>query len=257
MHEGIDGDQNADKTSAADRLAVEFDAYAATYDQGVDHLLRRLTGGSSGNPFIDLKVDWLLRRSQLLLQSGRTDKLNLLDYGCGTGTMLALLQERRFPGALAGCDVSKEMLQEAAEHWQGSDLPTLRHVDGPAAPFEDGQFDIVVASSVLHHVPMNRRDHVYADIVRLVRPKGHICIFEHNPWNPVTQWVVRHTPIDRNAVLLRPSQLRAGLAKAGASRIKTEYMLFFPPRLTSLRPLDRLLGKLPLGGQYVVLAVRT
>ena len=49
-----------------------------------------------------------------------------------------------------------------------------------------------------------------------LRPKGRIYIFEHNPFNPVTRWVVKHTAIDRNAVLLKPAEVRTGLHAAGA-----------------------------------------
>jgi hypothetical protein len=88
----------------------------------------------------------------------------------------------------------------------------------------------------------------------VLRRGGRIYVFEHNPFNPLTQWVVRHSPIDENAVLLRPSEVRLGLGRAGASAVRTDYIMFTPPRLRFLRPIDKALAWLPLGGQYVVSA---
>ena len=51
-------------------------------------------------------------------------------------------------------------------------------------------------------MPPPERPGLYREVTRLLRPGGRLYVFEHNPWNPVAQWVVRHTPIDRDAVLL-------------------------------------------------------
>jgi SAM-dependent methyltransferase len=120
------------------------------------------------------------------------------------------------------------------------------------ALFDDGQFDVVVASSVLHHVEVFERRKTYADMLRLLRPGGHLCVFEHNPLNLVTQWVVHHAPMDCNARLLRPWELRDGLRQAGAVDVKIEYLMFVPPRLRFCWPLERPLAWLPLGAQYAV-----
>jgi len=37
---------------------------------------------------------------------------------------------------------------------------------------------------------------------------------------------------------------------------RTEYLMFFPPRLTFLQSWERLLRRIPLGGQYVVVATK-
>lgn len=234
---------------------VEFDDYASAYDEGMDSSVRRCVGGGSES-FIEIKVDWLLRRCQRLPHNDANGDFRLLDYGCGIGTMLKILVRRGFSGDIVGCDVSREMLKQATKRWDAGPLPLLRPMEDILAPFGNAEFDLVVVSSVLHHVPVDQRERTYADIKRLLKPGGHVCVFEHNPYNPVTQWVVRHAPIDKNAVLLRPDEVRAGLVKAGASRVETEYIMFLPPRLKLCRLLDRVLYWLPLGGQYVVFAAR-
>ena len=83
---------------------------------------------------------------------------------------------------------------------------------------------------------------------------SRLYIFEHNPFNPVTTWVVKHTPIDRNAVLINAPTVRRGLRSAGFDQFLTRYLMFFPPRFTWLEPGESLFRRVPLGGQFVVRA---
>jgi SAM-dependent methyltransferase len=234
----------------------EFDEYAAGYDAGMDNWLKKRLGASA-NAFIEPKVRWLLRAMRRQLGCvAPAAQVRLLDYGCGVGTLLSVLRQHGFAGAMAGCDVSLQMLGEARRRWNQGPVPDLGHMEPLRAPFQDGGFDVVVLSSVLHHVSVASRPAVYADVMRLLKPRGRAYVFEHNPFNPVTRWVVRRTPIDRGAVLLKPGEIRAGLRDAGSLDPRTRYILFFPPRMEYCRPIERLLPWLPCGAQYVVFADR-
>ena len=167
-----------------------------------------------------------------------------------------VLRQRGYEGFLAGCDVSVEMLAEARRRWSRGPVPELHAIEDAQAPFDAATFDLIVLCSVLHHVEPSSRHLVYQDVLRLLKPGGCVCIFEHNPYNPLTQWVVKHTPIDKNVVLLAPREVRAGVIEAGASGVQTQYLLFSPPRWKLPRPLDRAFSWLPLGAQYVVCGAR-
>ena len=79
------------------------------------------------------------------------------------------------------------------------------------------------------------------------------AVFEHNPWNPLTQTIVRRSPIDVNATLLYASESVALLKEAGFIRISLHYFLLVPEALEAkLAWLERRLRRVPLGGQYVV-----
>jgi hypothetical protein len=93
-------------------------------------------------------------------------------------------------------------------------------------------------------------------MARVLRPGGLAVVFEHNPYHPATQWVVRTTKIDQNAILLPPREVRTGFCSVGLRDIQKRYLLFFPPRWRWLQPVERWLEKLPLGGQYVIVAVK-
>lgn len=242
---------------------AEFDAYAKGYDAGMDNPLKRRLGDSAAS-FIEIKTRWLLKdlARNPPHSCGVFGRQCLLDFGCGTGTALRSLRSLKYPGRLAGCDVSEKMLAEASEKWTADpsvsrrtgDSPEWRVVAGNQAPFPDDYFDIVIASSVLHHVEPAQRQALYAEFRRLLKPGGRVYIFEHNPWNPVTRWVVRHTKIDENAILLPATETLNGLRRARMARRRAAYMLFFPPRWSFLLPLESLLDRVPLGGQYAAAA---
>ena len=173
-----------------------------------------------------LRARWLLRREKAL----KGGSLALLDYGCGTGDLARVLAGLGGHAVFAGCDVSTR------------------------TNFADGQFDIVVASAALHHVSPAERKAVYAELGRVLKPGGRLYVFEHNPRNPLVRHVVARTPIDKNAILLDANEVQHGLLDTARYEVETDYLMFMPPAITFLRPVDRALAWLPLGAQYAVTA---
>jgi hypothetical protein len=88
--------------------------------------------------------------------------------------------------------------------------------------------------------------------VNRLRTDGRVLIFEHNPFNPVTRWVVNQCQFDRDAVLLKPKEAIAHLRAAGLRFVRRDYIVFFPRPLSLCRPLERYLLWCPLGAQYVI-----
>jgi len=230
---------------------AEFDRHAASYDGGLDNPIKRMMGNSA-DQFIAVKARWLLRRERAL----KTGGLAVLDYGCGAGDLMRVLAGLGARAAFSGCDVSTGMLAEAARRWpagQGG-APALAAQDGARTPFADGQFDIATVSAVLHHVAVAERPAVYAELGRLLKPGGRLYVFEHNPRNPLVRHVIARTPIDANAILLDANEVQEGLLDSARYEVETDYLMFMPPSIAFLAPIDRTLAWLPLGAQYVVAA---
>jgi hypothetical protein len=82
---------------------------------------------------------------------------------------------------------------------------------------------------------------------------GMACVFEHNPFNPLTVHAVDTCPFDEHACLIRAKVMRRRFADAGFAG-HTRYRIFFPHLLGFLRPLERFMTWLPLGAQYYIVA---
>lgn len=231
--------------------SAEFDEYAAEYQGGLDNPIKRMMG-SSPDQFIVVKARWLLRREPQMLKGG----LSVLDYGCGVGSLMRVLAQLGVKASFTGCDISTGMLEQVVKRWPATlgAPPVLAAQQGARTPFEDRRFDVVTISAVLHHVPLEERAAVYAELGRVLKPGGRLYVFEHNPRNPLVRHVIARTPIDRNAILLDASEVRHGLLDSARYELDTDYLMFMPPGLAFLRGVDRLLTWLPMGAQYAVAA---
>jgi SAM-dependent methyltransferase len=230
--------QNSDKQSP------EFDRYASSYAELLDDPVRnRFTR----DPLHFHRRKWLLME-RLLKRVGVTPgTLKWLDVGCGHGELLELAG-KNFAEAI-GCDPSGKMLPPNS--------PFRMHVQRSLTelPFDDCSIDIVTAVCVFHHIHGKDRGLLLGEIRRVLRPGGLICIIEHNPWNPVTRSIVKRCPVDADAELLSASETGRLLDAAGFRPLALEYFLYLPEKLFSkFSAVERLLAKVPLGGQYALLS---
>lgn len=173
----------------------------------------------------------------------------ILDYGCGTGeTSLELA--RLFPGSqITGSDLSTEAIRFASHHFQ---RPNLRFI--PLADLHTTSFDLIYLNGVVHHVPVEERARVASGLYNWSKPGTRLWIFENNPANPGTQWAMYANPFDKGVVKVWPSTLRSLLKTAGFEILQTDFLFYFPQWLAWFRPLEKHLVKLPLGGQFGILA---
>ena len=118
------------------------------------------------------------------------------------------------------------------------------------------KFDLIFVALVFHHIEPELRSKVINDISDLLQKGGNIFIFEHNPYNPVTSYLVNTCIFDADAVLLKNGELCKLLIEAKLSINASRYTLFFPSFLQKLRFIEPMLGYLPLGGQYFISATK-
>lgn len=224
-------------------MPTEFDRYAAQYRALLrDPIRERFAPGSAF--FAQRKWELLqafLERRGVPIQSARW-----LDVGCGQGELLRL--GKPFFAEVAGCDLSREMLSAAA------DLNVTLQPAPDRLPYASGQFHLVTAVCVYHHVASDEmRRRLTSEIHRVLQPGGIFCIVEHNPLNPATRLIVRRTPVDRDARLLTAAESHALLQAGGFHVLGREFFLYLPERLYHAAPfVEACMKKVPLGGQYAV-----
>ena len=119
---------------------------------------------------------------------------------------------------------------------------------------QTGSIDLAFTNGVFHHIPPARACRVPAYDSSLIASSGGLFAFwENNPWNPGTQYVMSQCAFDENAVKISPREARRLLAADGFKILRTDSLFYFPRQLRVLRPLERWLRGLPLGGQYLML----
>jgi SAM-dependent methyltransferase len=234
--------------------AHEFDSYKDTYRSDIDKAIS--FSGQSHDFFTRVKAEYLLNlfrdfRHAEAKSATATQCLNVLDIGCGHGHIHSYLTGADVPLRLFATDVASTVVEEAR---QMNPSVSYQSYDGERLPYDDRSFDVAFTIAVMHHVPPAQWLAFLKEMWRVVRPGGAIAIFEHNPINPLTQWVVRTCPIDENAVLLGSRRLSRLVTRAHFVDVRKRYILFTPVDGPTYRKFDNLIGWLPLGAQYYVAA---
>ncbi len=172
---------------------------------------------------------------------GRGFDKPVLDFGCGIGNLTRLLVES-FP-VVHGYDPSSDRTRLARER-----APKVVFFED-VEDLPDAHYGAIILANVLHHAPPESRLGLLRTLHGKCAKGGHVIVFEHNPYNPITRRAVAAHPWSENATLLRSSEVRHLLRRAGFHGVKREYLVFFPRLFAKLRPLERRLTWLPLGAE--------
>ena len=115
-----------------------------------------------------------------LLQIGPNQQV--LEVGCGSGVVLRDIARRVGPSGIAtGLDPSASLLGIARELAKRDGLAErirLQQGNALAVPFENGTFDVVLAATVLIHIPGGAA--AVPEMVRVTRPGGRIGVFDRD-----------------------------------------------------------------------------
>jgi SAM-dependent methyltransferase len=233
---------NGRRIDAADRDVTGFDQYASTYRATVQSSVD--FAGLDYGFFVQAKAACL--KAIAAARFGRSARPSLLDVGCGVGTLHPLLTDSF--GEIHGVDQSVESIERARRQNPGVQY---RVSAGPGLPYRSGHFDLVTAICVVHHVAPADWPNFVAELKRVTRPGGLVCLVEHNPFNPLTRLAVLRCPFDEEAQLLSARRARSLLREVGLGRVRSEHFLLLPSAAPRLRAVERWLGCLPLGAQYV------
>jgi ubiquinone/menaquinone biosynthesis C-methylase UbiE len=99
----------------------------------------------------------------------------VLDVGCGTGAQTLPAAEVAGSGNVAGIDPSPDMLERAREKAAKKGLEIdFRSAAIEKLPFDDQQFNVVLSSFMLHHLPAEVMRAGFAEIHRVLQHGGRL-----------------------------------------------------------------------------------
>jgi len=217
---------------------MQFDRFANDYKSIMDGAVA-VSGEESGY-FSEYKARYLQRLLTPAF-SGR-----VLDFGCGVGLLSGYIKQL-FPGAVIdGFDVSNLSIQQVDPALRSQGIFTSSLFELP------NDYSLIVVANVMHHISSEQRQNVINGLAERLVSAGMVAIFEHNPANPITRWIVEKCPFDADAVLLPPAETVGYLSNSGLVAKRRDYIVFMPKLLAWLRPLESWLGWLPMGAQYAI-----
>jgi methionine biosynthesis protein MetW len=121
---------------------------------------------------------------------------NLLDAGCGNGLMLKEFSKSEKVKGIYGIDISENAIAKARENAPNA---ILKVADVGEIPFNDEQFDCIVASELIEHVFDTEK--MFNEFRRVLVPSGRLIIttpnqnFWKNFFNLVLgRYEIRHSP---------------------------------------------------------------
>jgi demethylmenaquinone methyltransferase/2-methoxy-6-polyprenyl-1,4-benzoquinol methylase len=194
------------------------------------------------------KYDAYMRRTTL----GREDALrsttvglaqikpgdNVLEVGCGTGTLTLAAKRKAGPsGKVCGIDIIPGMIERSRQKAARAGLD----VDfGPgsieAIPFPDNTFDAVMCSFMIFHMSDEVRRRGIAEIHRVLKPEGRLLVIDiAAPEAPVSKAIAKlflGFMLDHDLEELVPLMEEAGFMKT--ERLKVNFRIMGLPVLAAL-----------------------
>lgn len=144
-------------------------------------------------PFYDA-VAWLLGeraiKRRLIEQAHIAPGHDVLDLGCGTGTLVLLIKEACAAANVTGVDIDPRILAIARTKIAAAGVDVrLEQGSATAPPLPPASFDRVVSTLVLHHLTTAQKREAFAAVRRLLRPGGELHVADWGPPQNALMWL--------------------------------------------------------------------
>lgn len=147
---------------------------------------------------------------------------SVLDVGCGTGSLaIAAKSHVGFKGKLYGIDASPEMIARAVRKARKAGVEIdFRNALAESLPFPNAQFDAVLSTVMLHHLPGKLRVQCADEIKRVLKPGGRVLAVDFGTSPAQKRGIVahfhRHGHINLNEILALFNNAGLNVVESGA-----------------------------------------
>ncbi len=144
-------------------------------------------------PFYDT-LAWLVGERPLKLRLIALARIaagqDVLDVGCGTGTLALLIKQACPEARVTGIDVDPKILAIARAKIDAAGVD-IALVQGSATnpPLPAASFDRIVSSLVLHHLTTEQKRETLAALRRLLRPGGELHVADWGKPQNALMWL--------------------------------------------------------------------
>jgi ubiquinone/menaquinone biosynthesis C-methylase UbiE len=205
---------------------AQFEKWALSYDRS---LLNELIFFPSVRACQQEIVRW---------RSGRgSQPFRILDIGCGTGSLLALMAGEPCTELLVGLDYAQEMVRQAADKFARSQYAGKLHAlrgDSERLPLAAASFDVVTCCNSFHHYPHQAA--AIREFRRVLRPGGLLVVIDGFRDN-VIGWVVFDVGValvEKHVHHASWSELHAMIHDAGFSQLRQRKLNVLAPLLVNV-----------------------
>lgn len=161
----------------------------------------------------------------------------VLDVCCGTGSLTLTAQSYAGPGGkVYGIDAAPEMIEVAKKKASRSGLEVVFDVGLiEKLSFPDATFDVVISRLAIHHLPDDLKRKGFMEILRVLKPGGHLLIADFNPpTNPVlshlTSALVGSHMMQTNIWSLPAMLASAGFVEIASGPTRSAFLAFVSGR---------------------------
>jgi ubiquinone/menaquinone biosynthesis C-methylase UbiE len=151
-------------------------------------------------------------RRSLLAQAALSPGDSILDVGCGTGSLLALIAKTTPSVKATGLDPDPKALAIAARKLDGSAVQ-LDQGFADKLPYPEASFDRVFSSFMFHHLEAPQQQAMVAEARRVLKPGGRLELvdFVASDHAGLLKWLHAHHQLAGNA----PANVLGLMTRAG------------------------------------------
>ena len=147
-------------------------------------------------PLFDLVAGVFVRdhsiKRRVIARAKIADGEDVLDVGCGTGTLAVRAAKATRDVRVTGLDADAKILARARARAAAADLEIrFDEAMSTSLPYPDESFDLVLSTLFFHHLPDDAKRQTAKEMVRVLRPGGRVVVGDlGRPQDPLMRLAV-------------------------------------------------------------------